>query len=591
MVLSDFLQSVDKEDYEQYLLDIYADDVHIDAEKFFQLSQDDIRHYLYSVNKEEKVDFLFNRGIISEKLENEKAWFDYYGSNEYYADKFTCELLETLEHKPELSETEQYFLNEINRYSTYTSQRYNAAKDLDKQPAEWPVLDTVSANEKKYLLEAGYEITPTSDHKYQISMPGQPANGKTVGSINSKLRRSTKKILHRIENKLEKNLVAFAADKNIGICHMQELLSEEERNSYSRYIDFDRVFNIKDLNIFTLNSGRIVVCNDENLRQSGEKVEIALPLAEGEINNFKNYMYDVSIKDLKQLIKVRLPENKFVYILYTGHDGFVSSPKILQNMDKTDLDLSRSDALALAQELNEMHWIEIRATSKKLAAQMEEKGYIAEKHGRSGIEARNLYVIKTKEGILTPKVYKKLKTDYENAKQEVLEEKYQTFDAYFSSQSDDINKVYSVVKTGYNYDETRIAKEGKYDVVAEYRYANTQDSRAGMSHTYLALMIDIEAIKKDKRTSITLFVPKEMMGLVIGKGGKSIKDLGQKYGKFFKVKEIPNERYQEKEFDLEEFLRRRKQKATASSTASMPQGNDMAAAIMREKFLGGNGKE
>ena len=56
-------------------------------------------------------------------------------------------------------------------------------------------------------------------------------------------------------------------------------------------------------------------------------------------------------------------------------------------------------------------------------------------------------------------------------------------------------------------------------------------------------------------------------------------------------KEIPNERYQEKEFDLEEFLRRRKQKATASSTASMPQENDMAAAIMREKFLGGNGKE
>lgn len=53
------------------------------------------------------------------------------------------------------------------------------------------------------------------------------------------------------------------------------------------------------------------------------------------------------------------------------------------------------------------------------------------------------------------------------------------------------------------------------------------------------LVFDVEKMKKSKQSSITLCVPKEAIGTVIGKGGQNIKALGGKFRKNFKVVEMP----------------------------------------------------
>ncbi len=58
----------------------------------------------------------------------------------------------------------------------------------------------------------------------------------------------------------------------------------------------------------------------------------------------------------------------------------------------------------------------------------------------------------------------------------------------------------------------------------------------------IILFVHDETMLKDKRRQITLYVPKDMIGLIIGKGGSKIKEFGKKYNKFFKVEQDPAEK-------------------------------------------------
>ena len=68
----------------------------------------------------------------------------------------------------------------------------------------------------------------------------------------------------------------------------------------------------------------------------------------------------------------------------------------------------------------------------------------------------------------------------------------------------------------------------RFKELASIRVANTEDSRQNRSHAYENLLLDTEAIQGKK--SITVKVPDNMKGLVIGKGGSNIKRLQEELG-------------------------------------------------------------
>jgi hypothetical protein len=193
----------------------------------------------------------------------------------------------------------------------------------------------------------------------------------------------------------------------------------------------------------------------------------------------------------------------------------------------------------------------LSGTEKLVAAKLVEMGYTTENHGSSCFMSRRSISVFSKEG----QDEQSLEADIERARKEVVKDKQKAFDEYFAKESADSQKVYAVVRTGYDYALTRERDPEKYDVVASRICAYTQDYRDGRDHTYQELMIDKEAMKKDKRREITLYVPKDLIGHVVGKGGTNIKNLGQKYGKFFKVKPDPREQYQEKMSALSQLYR------------------------------------
>lgn len=185
--------------------------------------------------------------------------------------------------------------------------------------------------------------------------------------------------------------------------------------------------------------------------------------------------------------------------------------------------------------MENLYWPTINATKSILAAKLREMGYITTHYGRSCFEARNCYEISIKDGELNVENIEKIKKDIIEAEKQTEIDKKHNFDEYFDNESDDVNKVYAFVMTGYNYHQTRIADD-KYYTAACMRTACTADHRNSEDHTYLSFVINEERIKNDKRAVIVLYVPKDMMGLVIGKGGSNIKALSEKYGKRFIIK-------------------------------------------------------
>ncbi len=116
----------------------------------------------------------------------------------------------------------------------------------------------------------------------------------------------------------------------------------------------------------------------------------------------------------------------------------------------------------------------------------------------------------------------------EEARREEKKEEIKEFVKEFKSKGDGI---FAVMDTGGR--EKYQSIPDRFKVLASMRIANTQDHRQNRSHTYANAIIDIEAIKDKK--SITIKVPDNMKGLVIGKGGQNIKRISEELGLFIKV--------------------------------------------------------
>lgn len=223
---------------------------------------------------------------------------------------------------------------------------------------------------------------------------------------------------------------------------------------------------------------------------------------------------------------------------------------------REDLSLDKPENLDKIKAYSEINWCKISATNHALANKMSALGYNVEHYGRSGFESRNVYIIKTKDDVLTPEIYQKMQQDLQNSQNELNNEKKEAFDIYFDENSPDSKKVYSLVETGYDYHRIRTVDSEKYETIAQMRTACTMDSRQGQDHTYLNLMINVERIKKDKRNFIVFEVPQDMIGMVVGKGGKNIKKLEETYGKKFKVVQSTKEKEAQKQRQHQEDLQK-----------------------------------
>ena len=211
-----------------------------------------------------------------------------------------------------------------------------------------------------------------------------------------------------------------------------------------------------------------------------------------------------------------------------------------KNAPKTDIDIDNPDELAKLKHLCSLSWPSINGREVDMADKLQQRGFYVEKIGRSGFANRNSFVIKTKEGILDDDSLAVINQAINELKAEKEKQKENNFIRQFAENSPDQNKTYAVVSIGGTEDNLRIP-DG-YSQIADVRTACTQDHRQGHTHTYAVLFIHDETMMKDKRRQLTLYVPKDMIGLVIGKGGSKIKELGKKYNKFFKIEQSPTEK-------------------------------------------------
>ena len=211
-----------------------------------------------------------------------------------------------------------------------------------------------------------------------------------------------------------------------------------------------------------------------------------------------------------------------------------------KNAPKTDIDIDNPDELAKLKHLCSLSWPSINGREVDMADKLQQRGFYVEKIGRSGFANRNSFVIKTKEGILDDDSLAVINQAINELKAEKEKQKENNFIRQFAENSPDPNKTYAVVSIGGTEDNLRIP-DG-YSQIADVRTACTQDHRQGHTHTYAVLFIHDETMMKDKRRQLTLYVPKDMIGLVIGKGGSKIKELGKKYNKFFKIEQSPTEK-------------------------------------------------
>lgn len=211
-----------------------------------------------------------------------------------------------------------------------------------------------------------------------------------------------------------------------------------------------------------------------------------------------------------------------------------------KNAPKTDIDIDNPDELAKLKHLCSLSWPSINGREVDMADKLQQRGFYVEKIGRSGFANRNSFVIKTKEGILDDDSLAVINQAINELKAEKEKQKENNFIRQFAENSPDPNKTYAVVSIGGTEDNLRIP-DG-YSQIADVRTACTQDHRQGHTHTYAVLFIHDETMMKDKRRHLTLYVPKDMIGLVIGKGGSKIKELGKKYNKFFKIEQSPTEK-------------------------------------------------
>lgn len=190
-----------------------------------------------------------------------------------------------------------------------------------------------------------------------------------------------------------------------------------------------------------------------------------------------------------------------------------------------------------------LDWPRISADNTELANELSKRGYHLEHHGRSGFAARNRYEIIDPEG-MSPEALQKIEQTINEIKAAKQLERYAAIDTYFDENSPDANKVYAIVDTDGEYAQQREVDPQKYED-AFYSELRSADHRRNLTHQRTRLLINKERMQQDTRRFITFYVPKDMIGKVIGRGGSNIKALSRKYHKQFKIEQDPRELQQE----------------------------------------------
>lgn len=419
------------------------------------------------------------------------------------------------------------------------------------QGLDWPTF-SADQTELAALMEAkGYPVKHygrsgfESRNSYYIKIPDTPEENiiEVITKINQDIADAKEELKLKELAQADKEFAENILDED-GIFSYLELgggpsdLHNYNQEKYQK-IGSERISCCQDNRRNISHIYRVLLFDKEKLKKTDKKV-IKLSSAMG----LEDGLTDVS--------------REYGVNFKIGNNTYIVNGKMLNNVSHLDLDLSKPEDVEKALSQDKLEWPRINATSTILKEKLENMGYVLEHQGQSGISRRNSYEIRTQDGIISPEAVAQINQDLEQAKNSAKEEKKQAFDQYFDEQSTDKAKVYAVVETGYNYDLTRTIDNEKYISIAKIRTSCTADSRYGYDHIYQELIINKERIKEDKRGFIVLEVPKDMIGLVIGKGGCNIKALQQKFGKNFKVVQDPREIEAEKKQAEEERLRQRK---------------------------------
>lgn len=409
---------------------------------------------------------------------------------------------------------------------------------------EWPYIDGTQYRLFKELEALGaslerYGNSSVSSRNGWIIRPSKDAelNEQNLEAVNILLEQGKAEVLQKEYLAVEQSMEM--ADKD-GILKIYTA-----GGSYDNPQDFDpQKYQELDSYRSSCSSSRdsshyytYLVCDKEKFAALKDTV-LELPNFD---SSFINYTVNGLFRDKNVNLKIGQAPH-FTYI--------VNGDK-LNNLSQDDIDLNNPQALKAALYKSSLRWPSIRGDQADLSSLLESKGYKSEHEGRSGIANRNAYRISKPDTDISDEALAEVNQAIAAAEKAQERQNESTFNAYFDEQSPDANKVYAAVNTGGDYSKTMDVDRETYDVLASTTSAYTADHRYGRSHTYLQLMVNKERMKEDKRSTITLSVPKDLMGVVIGKGGSTIKALSQKYGKNFKVVQDSREIEKEKVAALE----------------------------------------
>ncbi len=410
-------------------------------------------------------------------------------------------------------------------------------ENFDENKLEWPEFSGDKEELASVLREFGYELDYSgrsgisSRNRYIVKTKDKVLNKEVLKEIDSAFEKAEEMIKNRKNELIDKQFDENKYDEE-GIFSCVILGGHPSNPTYydtEKYgeLSYERIAH-KGSNRSYNHTYRYVLYDKEKLKNNKKKVFCFK-------ENLEKCFCEIS-REYGINFKGGNKEVGFSYIV---------NGEMLEHSFSFDIDLENEKDVKEALERNNLSWPTIKATETQKANALASLGYDVEHVGRSGFESRNIYKIMTKDRILTQDVLQKMNKDIAKANEMVFREKNLEFDRCFDEASKDEGKCYAVLETGGSYYRER-TPTSKYKEIASTRIANTKDHRRGIDHTYITLYFDEEKLKNDKRKFIKLYVPKDMIGLVIGSRGANIKELQQKYNKKFVVEQDPIELKQEK---------------------------------------------
>ena len=164
------------------------------------------------------------------------------------------------------------------------------------------------------------------------------------------------------------------------------------------------------------------------------------------------------------------------------------------------------------------------------------EGVKLEHHGRSGFEARNSYSIDTMPDVnaaeITEETIKKQKEQslivYRWAESMQEKQLYDFFEKAYETNKNDCISVIS--EGGHNAKMNHDPQE--YISLLSVKTANTQDHRRNLTHTYNTIYLRVKDCDI-KNGTLHMNIPKEYVGMVIGKGGSNINKIKENLLKTF----------------------------------------------------------